>query len=140
MTFLADVEGFFKAPGEASALKVAADIKQGIEVFESDIASGLSWIATEEPAIVSGLQGALAFAGQLGVTADPEVAAILTATNTTISVLQGITADVATGKSSAQTLVDGVVAVKTAQAAVATATATVMKAPVTPAATSTPTA
>lgn len=117
---------------EADVVAVIVQIKTGLQWAESEVNSGLKWVAANVPNIVTQMQGIVGIVQQLGVAQIPQVAAAITATQLAEKALQAFAAAENSGSGNAQALVNGYVAVKQAQAAAASAAAAAAAAPTSP--------
>lgn len=128
------------ATTEADVVAIIADIKTDVSVAVADFTSALKWIAGEVPTITSDLQVALGLAQAVGIAANPEIAAAITAANVAVSALNAFakvqSAGQTSGTSAIQTdaasLVAGYQAYTQAQAAVANAKAAAASSVTTP--------
>lgn len=119
---------------EADIQTFIAKIKNDVEVAIADLEKGLSWLASETPAIAAGVQQLATFAEAVAPAAGPAGMAVVTASVTAANVaMAGLTAFAAsynqatttgiTATKAAQALVTGYTALTTAKAAVATGAA-----------------
>jgi len=122
MSFLSAIENFFSET-ETEVIALVVAVKKGEELVASDIDKALKWVASETPAIVSNLQGAVAIVEAVGVASNPDVALAITAANVAVTALNAFAAASNSGKTDAQAVVQGYVAVKQAQASAASAAA-----------------
>lgn len=120
---------------EADIQKFVAAIKNDVAVAIADLEKGLSWLASETPAIAAGVAQLATFAEAVAPAAGPAGSAVVTAAVTAANVaVAGLTAFAnsynqatttgITATAAAQALVTGYQALKTAQGAVAQAAAT----------------
>jgi len=117
---------------EADVLAVIAEIKQELVVAESDISAALTWIANNAPTIASDIEEVLGIVTTIGLGANPEVAAAVTAANVAVTALNAFANAKASGASDTSSVLAGYTAVQQAQAAVANAKAAVVSAPTVP--------
>jgi len=119
MTWFTDVEHFFTTT-EQDVLKLIAKIKADVQVIESELDSGLRWVANNAPAIANDIQGVLTLVQTAGIVS-PQVEAAIAMANTAVVALNAFSHSLKAGQSTPQALVQGYVAVKSAQAATAQA-------------------
>ena len=128
MTFLDKLKNFIVTT-EADVVLVIAKIKTEEEVIASEINNALHWIASNTPTIVADIQSVIGVAETVGVAANPQVAAAITAANLAVAALNSFAAASNSGSSNTQAVLAGYVAVKQAQAAAASAAAAAVVAP-----------
>ncbi len=104
-----------------------AKIQSGLGVVESDLSSGLKWVAANAPAWVSALQSIVALAQLIPGLQIP--AAAIEATAAAAAALTAIAASETAGKTNGATLVSAYNAVVNAQAAHASVLQAVTSAP-----------
>lgn len=115
---------------------IVVQVKQDVAVVETDLVNAVAWVANNAPAIASNLEAAVAIIEEIGVAANPGVAAAIQAANVAVA---GLNAFAAAAKNPTQTgalaqaVVDGYAAYQAAQGAVAQAKSAAVSAP-TPAA------
>lgn len=112
-SIITDIENAFQTT-EQDVLNWIAQIKQGVEVAEADLASALKWLAGVAPAVTTDIQSTVSLVQQTGITIP---ASVVTAANAAVAGLNAIAAAQNAGATSAQTLVNGYVAVKQATVA-----------------------
>lgn len=115
----------FVVETETDVQALIAAIQKGVAFTETQLADGISWVASKEPTIAPILEEALSFAA--GLSAGPTASLIITGAQDAIAALQSVASSNAAGASTVQTLLNGYAAVKTAQAAAASATAAATK-------------
>jgi hypothetical protein len=108
---------------ESDVLTIITDFKSGVVVAEKDVNYALQWIASNAPAIAADIEEVVGIATTIGVAANPEVAAAITAANVAVTALNAFAASSNSGATATQAVVAGYVAVKQAQAASAAASA-----------------
>lgn len=111
------IEGIIKTT-EKDVLVVIAQIKKGEQVVANDIHSSLKWVAANAPQIAQDIVMLEAFVQSAGILT-PDVQLAIAAANKAVAGINAVAASVQAGKSDAQTLVDGYLAVKNANAAAA---------------------
>jgi hypothetical protein len=136
MSFLTSLQNFISET-EADVVTIVTNIKAGVAVVESDLAAAEHWIASNAPAIAADIQQVLGLVEAVGIGANPEVAAAVTAANLAVNALNAFAASSNAGATPAQAVVAGYVAVKQAQSAVSSAMASSAAAPTTSAPTAT---
>lgn len=114
---------------EADVVAIIAKIKTEEAVVESEINNALHWIASNTPTIVADLQSVVGIAETVGIAANPQVAAAITAANVAVNALNAFAAASNSGSSNTQAVLAGYVAVKQAQAAAASAAAAAVQTP-----------
>ncbi len=124
MSFWTSVQSFFVTT-ETDVLNLISQIKQGLAVVESDVTAALKWIANNTPQIVADLQQVVGIAETIGIAANPNVAAAITAANAAVTALNAFAAASNNGATNTQAVLAGYTAVKQAQAAAASAAAAV---------------
>lgn len=129
-TFEASIKSFLVTT-EADVVAIIAKIKTAEEVVVSDINTALHWIASNAPSIVSDIQSVIGVAETVGVAANPQVAAAITAANLAVAALNSFAAASNAGQTNTQSVLQGYVAVKQAQAAAASAAAAAVATPTT---------
>lgn len=126
-SWFTDIEGFFTTT-EADVVKTIAQIKQGVDVALSDIHNALRWVANNGPAIAQDIQQVLVVVQALGVI-NPQVELAISAANAAVVALNAFAAAEKAGKSDTNSVIQGYVAVKQAQGAVAAAGVAAANAP-----------
>ena len=129
------VESWFVTT-EAQVQAVIVQIQQEVPVVEAAIHSALVWVAGQVPTVAADVQIVEGLITQMGFNSNPNVAAAITAANLSVAALNAFAAAENSGTSDAQAVVNGYVALKQAQAAVASATAASVAPVVAPAAAS----
>lgn len=114
---------------EADVLSVVAQIKAEATVIESDITAALHWVASNAPTIAADIGQVVSVVETVGLGANPEVAAAITAANLAVQGLNAFAIASQSGKNNTQAVLAGYSAVKQAQAAAASAAAIVTTAP-----------
>lgn len=128
MTFFDRLKSFIITT-EAEIETIVVKIRTEEQVLASEINNALHWIAANTPQIAADIQGVVGIAETVGVAANPQVAAAITAANLAVTALNAFAAASNAGKSNPEAVVQGYVAVKQAQAAIASAKATAVKLP-----------
>lgn len=128
MSFIDTLKSFIVTT-ESDVVSVIAKIKTEAEVFESEVNNALHWIASNAPTIVADIQSVIGVAETVGVAANPEVAAAITAANIAVTALNAFAAASNSGTTNTQAVLAGYVAVKQAQSAAASAAAAAVSAP-----------
>ena len=113
-TFIANLESDIETT-ETDVLTWFAQIKAGAQVLEADIALGLKWLAGVAPGIATDLQETVSLLTSIPGLSIP--ATVLTAVDASAAALNSVAASEASGATTGQTLVNGVVAVQQALAA-----------------------
>lgn len=129
MSFWTSLQSFLTTT-ETDVLNVITKIKADEVVVAADINAALHWVAANTPAIAADIQTAATIAETVGVAANPEVAAAITAANIAVQGLNAFAAASNSGQTNTQAVLSGYVAVKQAQAAVASAKAATVASPV----------
>lgn len=119
---------------EADVQALVVAINKNAAFTESQLASGLSWVAKEVPTIVPFIEQALSFATAVGAAANPEAALVITAAQEAIAALNAVAQAQNSGATTVQTLLSGYSAVKSAQASGASVAAAAAKSVTAPAA------
>ena len=114
---------------EKDIVDLVSKAKRDLPVAVHDINLGLAWVANNTPKIAQDLTTAETLIVSTGVGADPRVAAAIVAANLAIQGLNAYSASVKSGTPTAQSVVDGYIAVKNAQVAAAGAAAAAASAP-----------
>ena len=114
---------------EADVVAIIAKIKTEEAVVVTDVNNALHWIASNAPTIVADIQSVIGVAETVGVAANPQVAAAITAANLAVAALNSFAAASNAGNTSTQAVLAGYVAVKQAQAAAASAAAAAVATP-----------
>lgn len=122
-----DIQNFFTTT-EADVVDVIARIKADIPVVESDINAVVRWVVNNTPTIAADIQQVEQIITALGVV-NPQVQLAISAANTAVVALNAFAASEKAGQSNIQSAVNGYVAVKQAQAAVAQAAVAAAQAP-----------
>lgn len=112
---------------ETEVMSVIAAIKNDAPVVLADIHKALDWIAGQTPAIVADLQMATRLAIAVGAVSSPEMLAAVAAANEAVVALNAFAAAKQAGTADAAAVVQGYIAVKKANAAVASASAAAAK-------------
>src|ERR1700740_3245779 len=118
MNFLASLKSFIVTT-EADVVSVITKIKTEEAVVASEINNAMHWIASNTPTIVADLQSVVGIAETVGIAANPQVAAAITAANVAVNALNAFAAASNSGSSNTKAVLAGYVAVKQAQAAAA---------------------
>ena len=129
MSFFTKISNWFRTT-EADVVKIVIAINKDVAVAEKDINTASKWIASNAPKIANEIQVVLGLVTSLGVTANPEVAAAVVAANVAVAALNNyatLTNNGANNTTATQAVVDGYIAVKQAQASVASAAAAAAK-------------
>lgn len=113
---------------EADVLKAIVAVKQGVDIAERDFNAACNWCAKNAPLITADIQSVVAIAGEIGITANPEFGAAVTAANVAVEALNAFAAARNAGSTNVTSLLSGYQAVKQAQAAAASATAALVAA------------
>ena len=122
MTIIDNIEAWF-VETEAQVQQVIVQINQEVPVVEAQVHSALKWVAGQVPAIATDLQVVTSLITALGFSANPNVATAIADANLAVQALNAFAAAETAGTSDTQAIVNGYVALKQAQAAVASATA-----------------
>ena len=122
MSFFTALQSFL-VETEADVVKVVGAIKADIVIAERDIVAAQHWIASNAPAIAADIQEVLNLVELVGLGANPEVGAAVTAANVAVQALNAFANASNTGATPGQAVIAGYVAVKQAQAAVSSAMA-----------------
>lgn len=133
-TFSTQVAAWFHTT-EQNVLAFVTDIITDVGVAEKDIAKGLSWVVSNAPNIAAGIQQveslvATVAAATPGLNTNANVTKAIAEANVAVTALNAFATSSNTGQNNAAALVSGYVAYQTAQAAVASAKAAVVSAPV----------
>lgn len=128
MSFLDSIKSLLITT-EADVVAIIAKIKTEEEVVVTDINTALHWIASNAPTIVSDIQSVIGVAQVVGVAANPQVAAAITAANLAVAALNSFASASNAGQTNTQAVLQGYVAVKQAQAAAASAAAAAVATP-----------
>jgi len=130
MSFLDSLRNFVSET-EADVLKIVILIKTDAEVLEKDIANVLHWVASNTPAIAADIEKVVSIIETVGLSANPEVGAAISAANLAVQGLNAFAAASNAGNASVDAVLAGYTAVKQAQAAVASAAAITVATPTT---------
>lgn len=128
MSFLDSLKSFIVTT-EADVVAVIAKIKTEEEVVVTEVNNALHWIASNAPTIVADIQSVISVAQVVGVAANPQVAAAITAANLAVAALNKFAAASNAGQSNTQAVLQGYVAVQQAQAATALAKVAAVQTP-----------
>ncbi len=128
MSFITTLKSWITTT-EADVVAIIAKIKTEEQVVASEINNALHWIASNTPTIVADIQSVVGIAETVGVAANPQVAAAITAANVAVNALNAFAAASNSGSSNTQAVLAGYVAVKQAQAAAASAAAAAVQTP-----------
>ena len=127
-SFEHNVSHFFQE-AEADVVKVVVAIKTDVEIAIEDIDAAMQWLVKQTPNIATGLETAAGLIEQVGLATHPEVAAAIEAANLAVQGLNAFAAAANSGKTMPVAVVNGYLAFKSAQSAVAGATAAAVKTP-----------
>lgn len=119
MTWFTDIQHFFTTT-EQDVLSLIAKIKTEAAVVETEIHSALRWVSDQAPAIAADIQMVATLVKTVGVI-NPTVEAAITAANVAVIGLNAFSHAMKTGANDSAAVVQGYVAVKGAQGAVAAA-------------------
>jgi hypothetical protein len=122
MSFITDFENWLTMT-ETKVQAIIVQIQQEVPVVEAAIHAALQWVAGQVPGIAADLQTVTALITALGFSSNPNVATAIADANLAVQALNAFAAAEKAGSSDAQAIVNGYVALKQAQAAVASATA-----------------
>jgi prophage DNA circulation protein len=114
---------------ESDVQAVIVKVKQGVTAAEAAIDDALKWIANNTPAIAQDIEEVLSIVTTLGLGANPEVAAAVTAANVAVTALNAFASSENSGATNTAALLSGYTALKQAQSAVASATAAATSVP-----------
>ena len=130
MSFITEFEDWLTTT-EGKVQQVIVQINQAIPVAEAAVHAALQWVAGQVPSIAADLQIVEGLIVSLGFSTNPNVATAIADANLAVQALNAFAAAENAGNTDAQAIVNGYVALKQAQAAVASATAAAV-APVAP--------
>jgi hypothetical protein len=133
---LATIESIWQKD-EQWVITTLVRIRQGAQIFESDLKQALTWITAHAQEITSDIQSVVGIIQTSGLVITPTIQKAITDANAAVTAVNAIAASVNSGHNVAQTLVAGYQATKQAQISTATAqsavTATVQPATAQPA-------
>jgi hypothetical protein len=122
----------YVAYAEKDVLALVANIKQDVQIAESDINAALRWIAGNAGTITTDIQEVLGLVQIVGI-ANPQVEVAVTAANSAVGALNAFAAAYNSGTGTSSSVIAGYSAFKQAQAAAATATSIAVAATAAPA-------
>lgn len=109
---------------ESEVVAIIAKVKDEALVVEHDVIKALNWVVANSSTIAKDINTVTGYAAMLGVTTgNPAFAAAVSAANVAVQALNTVAQAHANGLTDAQAVVQGYVAVKSAQAAVSQAAA-----------------
>lgn len=141
MSFLSNLEDMFQKD-EAWVINFFATLKKDVQIVEADAVSAMAWMSAHGSEIAADVTSLIAVAAKLGLGLPPPVSAALTGLNIAVALVNQAAAATAAAKASGATDTSALVAaaqagvqaynqlkaaqvlVATAQASVATGTAT----------------
>lgn len=131
MAFWNKVKSLF-ATAESDVVALIADIKKDAMVFANDVDKALKWIGGNVGTATTDINSLIGFAQDAGVANNPTVAKLIADAHVGVAALNAFSADLKSGAGDVTAVIAGYQVVKTAQAAIASASAAVAVAPVTP--------